>query len=207
MEIKEDIDNKDNMPPPATPIPLENFKNLNPEKNPINYKDYFEFVQGDITSMKADVIVNSSTSSMKPLCGVSKSIHNKCGTSLLKFLTNNYYGILPGSFVESPNYKLSCKKILHVCGPTKEDDHLLSAIYEQCLNYCFNHNYHSIIFPCISTGGRKFNEDKACFIAINTCRLWVEKYSNYWKGKITFCCFTKESFDIYQRLFKEVLNI
>ena len=140
MENLDNKDNKDNMPAPATPISLENFKNLTPEKKPINYKYYFDFIQGDITSMKADIIVNSSSSSMKPLCGVSKSIQNKCGASLLKFLTKNYYGILPGGFAESPNYKLNCKKILHVCSPTIEDDHLLSTIYEQCLNYCFNHD-------------------------------------------------------------------
>ena len=177
-----------------------------PEKT-INYKDYFNYVQGDITEMKADVIVNSSTSNMKPLTGVSKSIHNKCGPSLLKYLTKNYYGILPGSFVDSPNFKLKCKVILHVCGPFQEDDLLLGILYEQCLSYCFNHNYHSIIFPCISTGGRHFNEDKACYTAINSCRLWIDKYSEFWQGNITFCCYTDESYNLYKKQFKEILDL
>lgn len=197
----------EDMAAPETPFHSTIVPNDDSEKKPINYKDYFNYVQGDITEMKADVIVNSSTPNMKPLTGVSKSIHNKCGSSLLKYLTKNYYGILPGSFVESPNFKLKCKVILHASGPVKEDDLLLGTLYEQCLNYCFNHNYHSIIFPCICTGGRNFNEDKACFTAINSCRLWVDKYSEYWKGNITFCCYTIDNYNLYKTYFKEILNI
>ena len=192
---------------PQAIIPLKNFPTPDSNKKPINYKDYFNYIQGDITTMKADIIVNSSTSSMEPLTGVSKSIHIKCGSSLLKYLKKNYYAILPGSFVESPNFKLKCKVILHVCGPNKEDEQLLYTIYEQCLNYCFNHNYHSIIFPCISTGGRHFEEGRACYIAVNTCKTWIEKYHNYWKGNITFCCFTNESLDLYKKAFKDLLNL
>ena len=186
---------------------------LNPLSTPTkinncNYKDYFSYIQGDITTMKADIIVNSSAPSMMPLTGVSKSIHNKCGTSLLKFLQSKYNGILPGSFVVSPNYKLNCKVILHASGPNNlEDFHLLTNIYEQCLNYCFNNKYNSIIFPCISTGGNKVNEELACEIAINTCKLWIDKYSHFWGGKITFCCFTNDSYNIYQKKFKEILNL
>ena len=194
----------DNMPAPDTVIPSKN----SIKDNFSNYKDYFEYVQGDITTLKADIIVNSSTGNFNPLTGVSKSIHNKCGTSLLNFLRKNYCGVLPGSFVESPNYKLKCKKILHVCGPNaSEDEYLLVTLYEQCLNYCFSHDYNSIIFPCISAGGRGITEEKACNIAIETCKRWVEKYHDIWKGKITFCCFTNESFEFYKKYFKEILNL
>ena len=197
----------EDMAAPKTPFHSTINQKDNSEKNPINYKDYFNYIQGDITEMKADVIVNSSSPNMKPITGVSKSIHNKCGSSLYKYLTKHYYAILPGSFVESPNYKLKCKVILHACGPDKEEDLLLGTLYEQCLNYCYNHNYHSIIFPCISTGGKKFNEDKACFTAINSCRLWIDKYSEYWKGNITFCCYTTNNYNLYKNYFKEILNL
>jgi O-acetyl-ADP-ribose deacetylase (regulator of RNase III) len=192
------------MPAPETIIPSQN----EIKDTFSDYKDYLDFVQGDITALKADIIVNSSTGNFKPLVGVSKSIHNKCGTSLFNFLTKNYCGVLPGSFVESPNYKLKCKKILHVCGPdSSEDEYLLVTLYEQCLNYCFSHNYQSIIFPCISAGGRGIPEEKACNIAIETCKRWVEKYHEIWKGKITFCCYTNESLEVYKKYFKEILNL
>ncbi len=140
--------------------------------------------------MVADIIVNSSSPSMIPQMGVSKSIHNKCGPGLLKYLKANYNGILSGGIVDSPNFGLKCKKIIHVCGPyQKNESHReLETIYEQCLNYCFSHRYNSIIFPCISTGGSMFNEDRGCMIAINTCKNWIEKNGDLWKGKVIFCC-------------------
>ena len=189
------------MPPPDTPF----FQKIS--QTPCEYKDYFSYTKGDITTMKADVIVNSATVSMNPISGVSKSIHLKCGNKLIKYLKEHYYGILPGSFVESPGFSLNCKVILHACGPEKEDKVLLSIIYEQCLNYCFNHNYHSIIFPCISAGGRGFDEADASAIAVNTCKNWVDKYHDYWDGKIIFCCYTDNSIEAYKKHFKELLNL
>ena len=194
----------ENLPAPETYIPSQNKIN----DNLPNYKDYFDYIQGDITTLKADIIVNSTANNFKPITGVSKSIHNKCGTSLLNFLKKNYCGVLAGSFVESPNYKLKCKKILHACGPNaSEDEYLLATLYEQCLNYCFSNNYKSIIFPCISTGGRGITEERACNIAIETCKRWVERYHDIWKGKITFCCYTNESLEVYKKHFKEILNL
>ena len=52
----------------------------------VDYKQYFEYVQGDISKMKADVIVNSIPPSMYSSFGVCKSIHDKSGPNLLKYL-------------------------------------------------------------------------------------------------------------------------
>ena len=122
--------------------------------------------------------------------------------SIIDHNDHNYYGILPGSFVESPNYKLSCKKFLHVCGPTKEDDHLLSAIYEQCLNYCFNHNYHSIIFPCISTGVYRFPNDLAAKIATEAVDEVLNQNGDKF-DKIIFDVYSDQDLKYYERYISE----
>ena len=196
----------EDMPPPETPITLNEFGKIK-SKNQCNYKEYFSCIQGDITQMKSDIIVNSTIISMEPLVGVSKSIHEKCGSALLKYLKKNYYAILPGSYVDSPGFSLKCKKILHVCGPDKNEEQLLSNIYTQCLNYCFNHNYHSITFPCISAGGRGFDEDSASNIVLNTCKIWIDKYHAYWNGKIIFCCYTDKSYEAYKKYFKSIFDM
>ena len=159
--------------------------------------------------MTADVIVNSSSPSMVPQMGVSKSIHNKCGPKLLKYLKSTYAGILTGGIVDSPNFGLKCKKIIHAVGPFRQNDahRDLEIIYQQCLNYCFSNKFYSIIFPCISTGGSMFNEDRGSMIAINTCKNWIEKNGEYWQGKVTFCCFTDNSFETYKKYFKELLDV
>ena len=201
---KESDDTQDNPAPSACIMNLElNLKKLN-----IDFSKNFFYIKGDITTMAVDVIVNSSAPNMIPQMGVSKSIHNKCGPKLLKYLTSNYNGILEGGIVDSPNFGLKCKKIIHAVGPYQNNDSVrdLEIIYIQCLNYCFSHKYQSIAFPCISTGGSMFNEDRACAIAINTCKNWMEKNYKFWKGKIYFCCFTDKSYEVYKKNFKELLN-
>ena len=84
---------------------------LNLKKLNIDFSKNFFYIKGDITTMAVDVIVNSSAPNMIPQMGVSKSIHNKCGPKLLKYLTSNYNGILEGGIVDSPNFGLKCKKL------------------------------------------------------------------------------------------------
>ena len=193
------------------PAPSASVKNLdlNRRKLNIDFSKIFFYVKGDITTMTADVIVNSSSPSMVPQMGVSKSIHDKCGPKLLKYLKSTYAGILSGGIVDSPNFGLKCKKIIHAVGPFQQNDahRDLEIIYQQCLNYCFSNRFYSIIFPCISTGGSMFNEDRGSMIAINTCKNWIEKNGEYWKGKVTFCCFTDKSYETYKKYFKELLDV
>ena len=208
-EKKDNIENEPN--DEEIPAPSASYMNLNlnMKKLDTDFSKIFFYVKGDITTMSADVIVNSSAPSMVGQMGVSKSIHNKCGSKLLKYLKSNYAGILPGGIVDSPNFGLKCKKIIHAVGPFQQNDAQgdLEIIYQQCLNYCFSHRYHSIIFPCISTGGSMFNEDRGCMIALNTCKNWIEKNGNYWKGTVTFCCFTDKSYEAYKKYFKELLDV
>ncbi len=202
---EETKESEDNPAPSASVFNL----NLNLKKSSIDFSKIFSYIKGDITTVKADVIVNSSSPNMLPIMGVSKSIHNKCGSGLLKYLKSNYNGILQGSFVDSPNFGLKCKKIVHVVGPFQDNDKVrdLENVYDQCLHYCFSHKYYSIAFPNISTGGSMFNEDRAAMIAINTCKNWIERFGDYWKGKVIFCCFTDNNYQAYKRHFKELLDI
>ena len=193
---------------PAPSASVQNLE-LNLKKVNIDFSKNFSFVKGDIVTMAADIIVNSSAPNMSPQMGVSKSIHNKCGSGLYKYLKTNYNGILQGGIVDSPSYGLKCKKIIHAVGPYHDNDSVkdLEMVYEQCLHYCFSHKYNSIIFPCISTGGSMFNEERGCMIAINTCKNWMIRFGNFWNGKIIFCCYTDKSYDAYKKYFKELLNI
>ena len=205
-KMENDLINDEYVP---APLAIVKDLDLNRKKLNIDFSKIFFYVKGDITTMTADVIVNSSSPSMEPQMGVSKSIHNKCGPKLLKYLKSTYAGILSGGIVDSPNFGLKCKKIIHAVGPFQQNDahRDLEIIYQQCLNYCFSNRFYSIIFPCISTGGSMFNEDRGSMIAINTCKNWIEKNGEYWKGKVTFCCFTDNSFETYKKYFKELLDV
>ena len=51
------------------------------------------------------------------------------------------------------------------------------------------------------------NEDRSNMIGVTTCKNWIEKKWEFWKGKIFFCCFTDKSFETYKKYFKELLNV
>ena len=203
---KEEIENEEDIPAPSAS--LMNL-DLNLKQSTIDLSKFFCYVKGDITTMQADVIVNSSSPGFNQIQGVSKCIHEKCGKILLNYLLSNYNGLLPGGIVDSPNFGMKCKKIIHAVGPFQQGDRDqdLEIIYIQCLNYCFSHRYKSIIFPCISTGGNMFDEDRACAIALNACKNWIERFGDYWDCKVCFCCYTDKSFEVYKKYFKEILNV
>ena len=207
-EKKANQETQDIQDNPAPAASLSNL-NLNLKKSDIDFSKLFFCIKGDITTVACDVIVNSSSPNMLPIMGVSKSIHNKCGSGLLKYLKSNYNGILQGGIVDSPNFGLKCKKIIHAVGPYQNNDLVrdLENIYDQCLHYCFSHKYYSIAFPNISTGGSKFNEERAAWIAINTCKSWIERFGIYWKGKVFFVCFTDRNFEAYKKYFRDILGI
>ena len=160
-----------------------------------------EFVQGDITELKVDVIVNSADESMVSYVGVTKKINDICEGKVEKYLNLKFKGINEGSVVKTPGFKLKCKKIIHAVGPLGEKPEILSSIYTQCLDYCCNKGFQSIAFPCISVGSREYPREKACICALETTLKWLEKYRFLWSGKITFCCYDSNDYKTYQKYF------
>ena len=82
-KIENDLINDEFIP---APIAIVKDLDLNWKKLNINFSKIFFYVKGDIITMYVDIIVNSSSSSMKPQMGVSTSIHNKYGPELLRYL-------------------------------------------------------------------------------------------------------------------------
>ncbi len=147
--------------------------------------------QGDITTLKADVIVNAANSQMlgcfSPLHGcIDNMIHTMAGVELREkcYQIMNAQGHEEGTGLAkiTPGYNLPAKYVIHTVGPicydevTNEERRLLATCYTSVLDIASEYGLTSVAFCCISTGVFRFPQDEAAEIAVKTVRDWLDSY-------------------------------
>lgn len=165
-----------------------------------------QIVQGDITKMKADAIVNAANKSLLGGGGVDGAIHAAAGPKLLEEC-RTLHGCDTAEAKITKGYDLPAKYVIHTVGPIyrfhspEEDAKLLAACYRNSLDVAKENNLHSIIFSSISTGVYGYPAEEAAKIAFFVAKKWLQDNSNY-EMKITMCAFDKRMYDI----FKNIIN-
>lgn len=169
--------------------------------------------QGDITTLKADGIVNAANSQLLgcffPCHGcIDNAIHTFSGVQLrlacAEIMKKQGHQEPTGQAKITPAFNLPCRYVLHTVGPiitgklTKQDCQLLSSCYRSCLELALQNGLNSLAFCCISTGEFHFPRQRAAEIAIET----VTTYKNETKSeiKVIFNVFQKEDYDLYRAL-------
>ncbi|MTI22586.1 O-acetyl-ADP-ribose deacetylase [Fulvivirga sp. RKSG066] len=136
-------------------------------------------IQGDITSLEVDAIVNAANESLLGGGGVDGAIHRAAGPELLDF-NKTLGGCKTGEAKISPGFKLPAKYVISTVGPVWQDGNhkeaeALRACYENCLALASKNEVSSIAFPAISTGVYGFPLDKATEIAFDTINQFLNK--------------------------------
>lgn len=165
-----------------------------------------EIIKGDITKLKVDAIVNAANKSLLGGGGVDGAIHHAAGWRLLKEC-QALGGCETGQAKITRGYDLPAQFIIHIVGPVwsggkNRESELLSLCYANSLELAKNHGLESIAFPSISTGAYHFPIEKASLIALETTKLFLEKYPMIFK-KVIFVLFSDGDFKIYSRLYRK----
>ena len=142
-----------------------------------SFKKYpqVQLVQGDITKLQVDAIVNAANHSLLGGGGVDGHIHRKAGPELREEC-EKLGGCQTGEAKTTDAYNLPAKKIIHTVGP-QQDEHpgLLQHCYLNCLEQAALHNCESIAFPCISVGYYRYPHEEAAQVALQTVRIGSER--------------------------------
>ena len=163
-----------------------------------------EAIQGDITKLEVDAIVNAANTTLLGGGGVDGAIHRSAGPKLLEEC-KKLKGCTTCDAKITKGYNLSAQYVIHTVGPvwnggTRNEPELLKSCYHRSLEVASKNNIRSIAFPCISTGVYRFPKEQAALIAVQTVRTFILDCISF--EKIFFVCFSREDHDIYQILLK-----
>jgi O-acetyl-ADP-ribose deacetylase len=136
-----------------------------------NFLDRIKVVQGDITRLDVDAIVNAANTSLLGGGGVDGAIHRAAGPELLAEC-KTLGGCPTGEARITSGYRLPARHVIHTVGPVyrgrPEDAVLLTACYRNSLALAAAHQIATIAFPAISCGVYGYPIEKACKIAVDT---------------------------------------
>jgi len=136
-----------------------------------------EVVEGDITKIAADAIVNAANSGLAEGGGVCGAIFRAAGREKLAAACHAIGHCATGSAVITPAFDITtARHIIHAVGPvyasydSDEARHLLRSAYRSAIGLAAAHGCKSMAFPAISTGIYGYPLEEACAEAADVCR-------------------------------------
>jgi O-acetyl-ADP-ribose deacetylase (regulator of RNase III) len=162
----------------------------------------FKIINGDITKLKVDAIVNAANTSLLGGGGVDGAIHRSAGPELLAH-NRKLGGCKTGEAKITPGFNLPAKYIIHTVGPVwnggeYKEDELLTNCYINSLKLALENEIKTIAFPAISTGIYNFPLERATKIAINETNKFLKKHNQI--EKVFFVCFDEKTFSTYKNI-------
>jgi len=161
-----------------------------------------KLVQGDITELSTDVIVNAANSQLIMGGGVAGAIRKKGGPKIQEEC-NKIGGTFVGGAVITTGGDLKAKHVIHAVGPRmgegSEDEKLRNATLSS-LKLMDNYNLKTIAFPAISTGIFGYPVDRCAKIMIQTAREYLTHETQI--DEVLFCLYSISDFNTFENELK-----
>ena len=173
-------------------------------------KASIELVQGDITDLETETIVNAANGRLKMGGGVAGAIRRRGGPSIQRECDEILYrhGPVPtGGAVITKGGNLKAKYVIHAVGPRlgegDEDEKLRRATLNS-LKLADEYGLRSMAFPAVSTGIFGFPKDRCAKIMLSTTIEYLKGKTNL--NKVVFCLYDTETFEIFKRELQRLLQ-
>jgi len=160
-------------------------------------RSVLELLQGDITEMETDVIVNAANAQLVLGGGVAGAIRRKGGPAIQEEC-NRIGGTHVGGAVLTTGGNLKAKHVIHAVGPRMgegDEDRKLRDATLNSLKLADQHQLESISFPAISTGIFGYPLDRCARIMLSTTIDYVKGETGL--RRVVFCLYGKESFSAF----------
>ncbi len=158
-----------------------------------------EAIQGDITRLEVDAIVNAANGSLLGGGGVDGAIHRAAGPELTAHCAT-LGGCAAGDAKPTGAYRLPARWVVHTVGPVwhgggRGEAELLASCYRRSLEVADELGAASIAFPAISTGIYGYPRPQAAAIAVDTLRSADTRLA-----RALLVAFDDDTLDLYRRL-------
>ena len=160
-------------------------------------------LDGDITEMETDAIVNAANAQLVLGGGVAGAIRRKGGPRI-QAECKEIGGTFVGGAVITTAGELKAGHVIHAVGPRmgegNEDEKLKNATLNS-LKVADENSLRSISFPAISSGIFGFPIERCA-------RIMLETTINYLKGstgieRVVFCLFGRDSYEVFANRLKQ----
>jgi len=165
-----------------------------------------ELLQGDLTVMDVNAIVNAANESLLGGGGVDGAIHRAAGPELLAEC-RTLRGCPTGQAKITRGYGLPAKHVIHTVGPVYRDGNsgepeLLRACYENSLRLAVDHGLRTIAFPAISCGVYGYPIEDAADIALSTTVDFLTAAESI--DRVVFALFSQPALNTYRGVADEL---
>ena len=166
-----------------------------------------QVVQGDITRLDVDAIVNAANSSLLGGGGVDGAIHRAAGPELLQECRT--LGRCPtGQARITRGYRLPARWVIHTVGPVWRggehgEDELLASCYRESLKIARDRELRTIAIPAVSTGVYGFPVHRAARIAARETAAFLG--ANPLPERVMLVCFGDDSYREYLTAVQEAI--
>lgn len=162
-----------------------------------------KILQGDITKLNVDAIVNAANRSLLGGGGVDGCIHRAAGKELLAEC-RTLGGCPTGEAKVTGGYKLPCRYVIHTVGPVwsggdRDEEKLLTSCYENSLVLAAEKGCSTVAFPLISAGVYGYPKDDAFRVAYDTIGRFLEEKGS--DMEVSIVIFDRTDYEKYKSIY------